>query len=214
MRATEAAAIASGTVTGLELMERAGQGAAEAIAAQWPEARAALILCGPGNNGGDGYVVARLLDARGWRVAVCAAREAAALPPDAAAQALRCAGLPTRAWSAEAVADLLTTGDGPILVVDALLGIGQARDCSELLAPWWQALALSSGTGRDRDIHTVSLDVPTGLCSDSGALLARAPFEPELVVTFHAEKPVHQMLRNSGVRVVVADIGLPHEERE
>ncbi len=72
MRAIEEAAIASGEVTGLELMERAGRGVVEAITAEWPELGAgcrAVVLCGPGNNGGDGFVVARLLWQAGgtWR---------------------------------------------------------------------------------------------------------------------------------------------------
>mgnify|MGYP001804741293 CR=1 FL=1 len=72
MRAIEQAAIDSGEVTGLELMERAGQGVVDAIFAQWPELRLkthrAVILCGPGNNGGDGCVIARLLKCWGWEI--------------------------------------------------------------------------------------------------------------------------------------------------
>ena len=73
MRSLEAAAIASGEVTGLELMERAGRGVVEAVFEEWPELRAtshrAVVLCWPGNNGGDGFVVARLLKdwAGRWR---------------------------------------------------------------------------------------------------------------------------------------------------
>jgi ADP-dependent NAD(P)H-hydrate dehydratase / NAD(P)H-hydrate epimerase len=74
MRAIEKAAIASGEVTGLELMERAGRGVVEAIFEEWPELKAtshrAVVLCGPGNNGGDGFVVARLLKEWGWEVEV------------------------------------------------------------------------------------------------------------------------------------------------
>lgn len=112
MRAIEAAAIASGKVTGLELMERAGQGVVDAIFAQWPElapaasgergpapvakatppeyfgqddgkALRAVVLCGPGNNGGDGLVVARLLKDAGWDVDVYFAGDPDKLPPDA-----------------------------------------------------------------------------------------------------------------------------------
>ena len=74
MRAVEQAAIESGEVTGLELMERAGRGVVEAIFEEWPElsktSEAAVVLCGPGNNGGDGFVVARLLREWGWEVEV------------------------------------------------------------------------------------------------------------------------------------------------
>ncbi|MDP5086431.1 MAG: bifunctional ADP-dependent NAD(P)H-hydrate dehydratase/NAD(P)H-hydrate epimerase, partial [Yoonia sp.] len=107
MRAIEHAAIASGAVTGLELMERAGRGVVEAIFAQWPELAPdaglaggqppdprdisaqkkerlrAVVLCGPGNNGGDGFVVARLLKEAGWDVEVFLYGEAERLPPDA-----------------------------------------------------------------------------------------------------------------------------------
>ncbi|MEO0655524.1 MAG: NAD(P)H-hydrate epimerase, partial [Pseudomonadota bacterium] len=88
MRAIEQAAIESGEVTGLELMERAGRGVVEAIFEEWPELAAtshrAVVLCGPGNNGGDGYVVARLLAERGWTVDLFAYGEPGRQGPDAA----------------------------------------------------------------------------------------------------------------------------------
>ena len=87
MRAIEQAAIASGEVTGLELMERAGRGVVEAIFEEWPELRAtshrAVVLCGPGNNGGDGFVVARLLKEPGWEVEVFLYGDAGRVAPDA-----------------------------------------------------------------------------------------------------------------------------------
>ena len=91
MRAIERAAIESGEVTGLELMERAGRGVVEAIFAEWPELKAepqrAVVLCGPGNNGGDGFVVARLLKERGWEVLVRFLGARDRQPPDAGALA-------------------------------------------------------------------------------------------------------------------------------
>ena len=102
MRAIEKAAIDAGEVTGLELMERAGEGVVEAIYEEWPalwddscaeegavqrdapaKRNRAVVLCGPGNNGGDGFVVARLLHARGWEVRVFLYGDAEKLPPDA-----------------------------------------------------------------------------------------------------------------------------------
>ena len=88
MRAIEEAAIASGEVTGLELMERAGRGVVEAIFEEWPELREsshrAVVLCGPGNNGGDGFVVARYLQDANWEVTVASARRPEEYTGDAA----------------------------------------------------------------------------------------------------------------------------------
>ena len=79
--------MAAGDVTGLELMERAGRGVVEAAFDEWPELAAApyraLILCGPGNNGGDGFVIARLLSESGWDVETFLYGRPDALPPDA-----------------------------------------------------------------------------------------------------------------------------------
>ena len=105
MRAIEEAAIASGKVTGLELMERAGRGVVQAIFEEWLELapswgpapkppeyllqddeggmHRAVVLCGPGNNGGDGFVVAGLLKECGWDVEVFLYGDAEKLPPDA-----------------------------------------------------------------------------------------------------------------------------------
>ncbi|MCF6315966.1 MAG: NAD(P)H-hydrate epimerase [Marinosulfonomonas sp.] len=87
MKAIEQAAIDSGQVTGLELMERAGRGVVEAVFEEWPElattSHRAVVLCGPGNNGGDGFVVARLLKEWGWEVEAFLYGDAERLPPDA-----------------------------------------------------------------------------------------------------------------------------------
>ena len=86
MRAIETAAISAGRVTGLALMERAGQGVVDAIQTTWPGlCGRAVVFCGPGNNGGDGYVIARLLQAQGWQVAIFALAPPAT--PDAIAMA-------------------------------------------------------------------------------------------------------------------------------
>ncbi|MCE6962209.1 NAD(P)H-hydrate epimerase [Cereibacter sphaeroides] len=210
MRAIEATAMDAGRTTGLELMERAGAAVVEAVADQWPELSgpaSAVVLCGPGNNGGDGFVVARLLRERGWSVTVFAIGWEALMLP----------GLPPRAGDAWTNAVRWRQGGGDIamptpeavaraaaearLVVDALLGIGQYRSAEGMLQPfrplWRQGKA-----------RLVAVDIPTGWNCDSGEALATEPFPAELIVTFHAEKPVHAALRAAGARVVVADIGL------
>jgi hydroxyethylthiazole kinase-like uncharacterized protein yjeF len=217
MRAIEAAAIASGTVTGAALMERAGAGAVAAMLDHWPALAAgrhrAVVLCGPGNNGGDGYVMARHLVARGWDVRVLTADAA-----DLAVGRFRPgdAGAAARAWveeggrpeplTAEAVA---AAADGAAVVVDALLGIGQNRPADAMLAPV-QAGLDRLAAARKAAPQVVAVDVPTGLDTDTGAPLAARPLWPDLCVTFHAEKPAHAVLRARGVPVVVVDIGLPH----
>ena len=104
MRALEKRAMSSGEVSGLTLMERAGQGVVDAIFAKWPafggKKLRALVLCGPGNNGGDGFVIARLLAARGWQVSLFLFGQAEKLPPDARVNHDRWVdtGAAVRAW--------------------------------------------------------------------------------------------------------------------
>jgi hydroxyethylthiazole kinase-like uncharacterized protein yjeF len=190
MRAADAAAVAGGTAS-LALMERAGAAAAEAIIARFPM-QPARVLCGPGNNGGDGYVVARRLAEAGWPVSV----EALGTPKTPDAQAMR------EAWTGD-VAPLAQTAGEARLVVDALFGAGLDRP----LAP--QLGRLAHALERSRP-SVVALDTPTGLAGDTGQPLGPACFRADLTVTFHAKKPAHvlQPGRSLCGEVVVADIGL------
>ena len=188
MRAADAAAIAAGTPS-LELMERAGQRATEAMLA-FGMPREVLVLCGPGNNGGDGYVVARHLAAAGLAV-----RVAAALPPasaDCRAMAARWDGPVEPAGAAVPAAGF----------VDALFGTGLARPLAADLAA---LLARLAGPARVR----VAIDLPSGADSDTGAYRAELP-RYELCVTFGARKRGHVLepARSAAGRIVVADIGL------
>ncbi len=137
MRGIERAAIDAGHVTGLELMERAGRGVVEAMLAWRPELATAphraAVLCGPGNNGGDGFVVARLLRERGWEVEVLLygrdPSEIDKLPPDAAANARRWAPI----GGIQPLASQ-TLPAGYDICVDAIFGTGLARDLDADLA--------------------------------------------------------------------------------
>jgi hydroxyethylthiazole kinase-like uncharacterized protein yjeF len=188
MRAAEALAIAAGTPVET-LMERAGLAAAEAI---WRYAGPlpALVLCGPGNNGGDGYVLARVLQQRGVPVRIAALGE----PQSPAARAARAA------WDGEVVA-LADAASAPLLI-DALFGTGLTRGLDEALA---RRLASLAGQARIR----VAIDLPSGAATDDGAILSPVP-DFDLTVTFQTLKPSHLLqpaARYMG-RVVVADIGV------
>ncbi len=211
MRALETAWIESGAATGEELMERAGRGVVEAVFDTWPDLAAAphraAVMCGPGNNGGDGFVVARLLRGWGWEVEVFLFGDPDRLPPDARANRdrWRDGGGAVAVWTSGAA---FAPADDAALLVDALFGTGLGRP-----ADGFDAFARATRSGRAR---VVAVDIPSGLCSDSGRYLHRAdaPAEPriraDLTVSFHSEKPGHRLAEGPAAcgRVVVKDIGL------
>jgi hydroxyethylthiazole kinase-like uncharacterized protein yjeF len=192
--AADAAAIAAGTPA-TTLMERAGAAVAEAILARFAPQRT-VVLCGPGANGGDGYVVARLLAGRGWPVEVQTLGEPTR--PDAAAARDQWSG-PVAPLAADA---------GEALFVDALFGAGLNRPLDGVALAVAQRLA----TQPER---VVAVDVPSGLQGDTGRS-AGPSVRAGLTVTFHARKPAHVLEpgRSCCGEVVVADIGLgPSESR-
>jgi ADP-dependent NAD(P)H-hydrate dehydratase / NAD(P)H-hydrate epimerase len=193
IRSAEAAAIAGGTSVET-LMDRAGTAAAEAIW-RYTAASPALILCGPGNNGGDGYVIARRLAERGVPV-----RVAALAPP--ASEAARAA---RAAW--EGPVETLAQATPAPLLVDALFGTGLTRP---LEAETGRHLARLADGARIR----VAIDLPSGAATDDGALLSPVP-DFDLTITFAALKPSHLLqpaARHMG-RLVVADIGVAATSR-
>ncbi|MEE4117408.1 MAG: NAD(P)H-hydrate dehydratase [Paracoccaceae bacterium] len=218
MRAIERAAFDSGAVTGLEAMERAGRGVVTACLAEWPDlsgrAGHAVVLCGPGNNGGDGYVVARLLNARGWRVEVFAMGDPDRMSPDARANRDRWAALgPIAPLEPAAVAG---QGARPDLLVDALFGTGLARAIPKVAVACHEAVRMREGAAACR---VVAVDAPSGLDCDTGRLLLPDPaFDPaarprvraDLTVSFHAAKLGHYLGDGPLVcgRLAVLDIGL------
>ncbi|MDP3748753.1 MAG: NAD(P)H-hydrate dehydratase [Phenylobacterium sp.] len=186
--AADRAAIAAGT-PGQELMERAGAAVADAIVERF-SLRPVAVLCGPGNNGGDGYVIARLLKERGWPV------ELRALAPpetsDAKAAAARWEG-PTVPFDAPL---------GARLFVDALFGAGLSRPMNGDAAAMASRLA-------DRPDSVVAVDIPSGVPGDTGQPRGAAVCAG-LTVTFHAKKLAHVLEPGHSLcgEVIVADIGL------
>mgnify|MGYP002778214725 CR=1 FL=1 len=189
MRAAEAAAIAAGTPA-LTLMERAAASAARAILAHAP-AGSATILCGPGNNGGDGYGIAILLAEAGVQVTV-----AADAPPASAPAATM-----ARRWTGPVV-PLIEAPPAP-LIIDALFGTGLTRP----LPPGVQA-ALDRLRGHPATV--IAVDIVSGIHADTGAALGR-PLPAARTISFAAAKPGHVLGAGgalSGVLEVV-DIGVP-----
>jgi NAD(P)H-hydrate epimerase len=179
----------------LSLMERAGAAVAEAVHLHWPEAKVA-VLCGPGNNGGDGFVAARLLKGDGHEVALALLGSREALTGDAAAMAALWDG-PVLPLSPKA----LREAD---VVVDAIFGAGLSR---ALEGAAHETVAALNGSG----LPVVAVDVPSGLHGDTarpvGDLCARA----DVTVTFFRKKPAHVLMpgRYFCGEVVLADIGIP-----
>jgi hydroxyethylthiazole kinase-like uncharacterized protein yjeF len=189
MRAAEAAAIAAGTPA-LRLMERAAAAAALAID-RFAPARPALVLCGPGNNGGDGYAVAALLRVRGRAVRVAACGPARGEP--AVTMATRWAG----------PVETLEQAEPASLIIDALFGTGLQR---QLAAPVQAALDRL----RDCGATIIALDTPSGIDALTGDCLGR-PLAADMTICFGAMKRGQALGagRSLSGRIVVADIGVP-----
>lgn len=188
MAEADAAEIAAGT-PGHVLMERAGTAVADEICARWAP-RPTAVLCGPGANGGDGYVVARLLKRRGWPVWI------EALSPPVHADAVAKAAL----WRGKTFA--LASDDGAAeLIVDALFGAGLSR-------PLDGAALLRAQRCDPRRV--VSIDVPSGLDGDTGQPRGEAAFSAAITVTFHRMKRAHVLYPGKACcgEVLLADIGL------
>lgn len=196
MYRADAATIAAGT-PGVGLMERAGEAIVRAIERRYAP-RPTLVACGPGNNGGDGFVVARLLAGRGWPVRVALLGERAALKGDAALAAARFAG------AVEPLSDASLDGMG--LLVDALFGAGLSRPLDGAARSFIEA-----ANAKD-DLIRVAVDVPSGLSGDSGQVMGAA-LEADLSVTFCRKKPGHLLLPGRLLcgAVEVADIGISDE---
>jgi NAD(P)H-hydrate epimerase len=189
MGGADAFAVAHG-VPSLVLMENAGQAVADAISARFKPCPV-TVLCGPGNNGGDGFVVARLLDEDGFTVRVAQDAEPKG---DAAVMSDR--------WKGARVALAPEALDGARLVVDGLFGAGLSRPLEGAYAQVVEAL---------NDLPVVAIDVPSGLSGDTGQPLGAVVVRAGLTVTFFRKKPGHLLLPGRMLcgETVLADIGIP-----
>jgi NAD(P)H-hydrate epimerase len=184
--------IAAGT-PGIDLMDNAGTAVVREIVRRWRACRV-CVLCGPGNNGGDGFVVARELAAAGWRVSVALMGRPDHLTGDAKHHAARWSG-PVDPLAPAAVASAQ-------LVVDAIFGSGLNRALDENVARTLAAVA-------QRRVPLVAIDVPSGVMGDTGE--AQGAVAAECTVTFARKKPGHLLLPGRALcgDIMVADIGTP-----
>ncbi|NIK89460.1 hydroxyethylthiazole kinase-like uncharacterized protein yjeF [Rhizomicrobium palustre] len=197
MYAADRFAAASGVPT-LSLMEYAGRAVADEILRLHARPCPVVVLCGPGNNGGDGFVVARLLKARGWKVTLALLGARGDLKGDAAYQSVQ--------WDEEVVQVSPSVLDGAGLVVDALYGAGLSRPLEGVARQTVEAL-------NARPVEVVAIDVPSGLSGDLGRAYDGLCVDADVTVTFFRRKPAHVLMpgRLKCGRVVVAEIGIPVE---
>jgi hydroxyethylthiazole kinase-like uncharacterized protein yjeF len=198
MRAADAFAISSGT-PGIELMEAAGRAVADEAAAMARDASALIVvLCGPGNNGGDGFVAARLLAERGFRVELSLLGTRERLKGDAALAAAQWSGSCGRADEQRL--------DGAALVIDALFGAGLDRDLQGAARALVDRVNVWRAAGRGL---VLAVDAPSGLDGDTG-LVRGVAIQADASVTFHRLKPGHLLFPGRALcgRTVCADIGI------
>lgn len=186
-------AAANGTPT-LRLMENAGRAVAEAAQGLLPPGGSVLVACGPGNNGGDGYVAARVLAGRGYDVTV-----AALGAPRAGSDAAVMAPL----WDRPVLGLLDCDPAAFDLVIDALFGAGLTRDLDGDADTF-------IGQVQASDVVVLAVDVPSGVDGDTGQVRGNAA-QADLTVTFHAPKPGHYLEPGASLagELIVAPIGIP-----
>ena len=180
-------------VPGIDLMEAAGLACAEYIRAL-SEPCPVCVICGPGNNGGDGFVIARLLVEAGWPVKLLLAGDPALLKGDAAQAA--------KAWKGEVLPAHADKLDGAMLIVDALFGAGLSRDIDGELAELVEAV-------NEADALRVAVDMPSGIDGSSGSIRGTA-VAADHTITFFRAKPGHYLEPGRSLRgaLHVADIGV------
>jgi hydroxyethylthiazole kinase-like uncharacterized protein yjeF len=191
--------IASGT-PGLMLMEAAGRSVAEAVVRLAPRAGSVVVLCGPGNNGGDGFVAARRLKEHGYAVRLGLLGKLDALKGDAAKMAVK--------WDGEIGGIDAGIVEGAEIVVDAIFGAGLARDIKGVAAKTIEALNASGVT-------VVAVDVPSGIDGTTGEVRG-VGVRAACTLTFFRCKPGHLLLPGKlhCGKIIVADIGVRAEVLE
>lgn len=201
VRELDRIAIEEHGIAGFDLMQRAGAAAFDALRHQWPHVQHLLVCCGTGNNGGDGFVIAALARTAGLEAAIYLVGERIGIK-GAALQALELAlahDVPVHA-----AADFpFAAASNNTVIVDALLGTGLSGEVRPAFRTMIDAINQSA-------LPVLAADIPSGLCSDTGAVLGVC-VKADLTVTFIGRKA--GLVTGEGPqhcgRVVFADLGVP-----
>jgi ADP-dependent NAD(P)H-hydrate dehydratase / NAD(P)H-hydrate epimerase len=203
IRGLERSAIEHYHIPGFELMQRAGAAAFAALRRRWPGAKRVLVFCGTGNNGGDGFIIAALAKEAGFAVDAYLVGAEEKIRGDARKAYERALAAQVPVHEVKGAPDLQMTAD--TIVVDALLGTGLASEVREPVRGIIDAINASR-------LPVLAVDLPSGLCSDTGTILGAA-VQADLTVTFIGRKA--GMLEHTGSAlcgtVVVDPLGLPAE---
>ena len=196
-------------VPSLTLMENAGRAVAEEAQKMVPPGSRIVVLCGPGNNGGDGFVAARLLVERGFSVEIALLVAASSLQGDAAEMACRCAGAKVFENWARPLSKLLQAAVGRRLIIDAIFGAGLSRPAAGDFAGAIELINQAAAGG----VPVLAVDVPSGIDGSTGRALGQYVVKAARTITFFRLKPGHLLYPGRGHcgRTSLADIGIPAE---
>jgi NAD(P)H-hydrate epimerase len=186
----------AGGVSEQDLMEDAGRAVADAVRARW-SVRPTTVLCGPGGNGGDGFVAARRLSAAGWPIRLALLGAVKHMPPAAAYHAGHWSG-PVEPFSPEVLA-------GAELVIDGVFGVGLSRDLDGAAAAMIEAV-------KARRVPVCAIDIPSGVDGATGAVRGVAA-PAQMTVTFFRKTPGHLLFPGRALcgEIITADIGIAAE---
>jgi hydroxyethylthiazole kinase-like uncharacterized protein yjeF len=181
MKDADAKTIQNFRTPGFTLMQKAGKSVAAAVMERF-EKRPVLVLCGPGNNGGDGFIAADALKKKKWDVRVACSCFPETLSGDAARAA--------DAWGGEVLSFEEVVLNGEEIVIDAIFGTGLSRPLDGAIADMLLMV-------REAGSSVIAVDVPTGLNSDTGACDPATP-QADLTVTFFRKKYGHVLMPGMG----------------
>ena len=208
MRELDRTTIVDYGITGFSLMRRAGKGAAQIIQNRYPAHKHILILCGKGNNGGDGYVLGHDLHLGGRNLTLVSLCPLEALTGDVkrAYEQWRSLGLQTNVLGAQDVADLIQRLPANTIIIDAMLGTGlQASPRS----PYKEVILATNAS----PCQTIALDIPSGVCGTSGNVFDNIAIRANGTITFAYPKRGNLLFPGAELsgEIDVIDIGIPDE---